>query len=87
MAIIILLVVLLAALVQLVCAIFVYIHAFQQSVGTGFLVLCVPCYIFFYIHDQFQHEHKQTIVTLFYASIAVNVVMRMLGMAIGRGSY
>lgn len=69
---------------QLVCAIFVYIHAFQQSVGTGFLVLCVPCYIFFYIHDQFQHEHKSTIVALFYGSIAVNVLVRILGVTMGR---
>lgn len=61
-------------LVQLVAAIFIYIHAFQRSVGTGFMVLCIPCYIFYYLHTEFEHPQKQTIMMAFYGGLALNVL-------------
>ncbi|MBL8913107.1 MAG: hypothetical protein JNM17_20595 [Archangium sp.] len=61
-------------IVQLVCSIFILIHAFQKSVGTGFMVLCIPCYIFYYLHTEFQHEKKDQIVMAFYGGLALNLI-------------
>lgn len=45
--------------------IFIILHAFGRSVGTGFLVLLVPCYILYYSFSQFEHARKGVIVGLF----------------------
>lgn len=45
-----------------VCWIILIVHAFQRSVGTGFLSLCVPCYILYFAFAQFEHPKKGLIV-------------------------
>ncbi len=50
------------SLVTLVASIFIYIDAFQKSVGKGFMVLCIPCYILYYMFNEFQHPKKQQII-------------------------
>lgn len=87
MAMVLLLVGAIGGIVQLVCSIFILIHAFQKSVGTGFMVLCIPCYIFYYLHTEFQHEKKDTIVMAFYGGLALNLVGRLGAVALtgGRG--
>lgn len=49
-------------LIGFVCSIFVIAHAFRRSVGTGFMVLCVPCYSVYYAFSQFEHRQKGLIV-------------------------
>lgn len=49
-------------LIGFVCSIFVIAHAFRRSVGTGFMVLCVPCYSVYYAFSQFEHRRKGLIV-------------------------
>jgi hypothetical protein len=68
----------LCSLVMLVAAIFVYIHAFQKSVGKGFMVLCIPCYILYYLHTEFEHPKKPLITKVFYAGLAGNVVAQVI---------
>ncbi|MBX3271211.1 MAG: hypothetical protein KF729_13170 [Sandaracinaceae bacterium] len=50
------------ALVGLVCNIIILIHAFKSSVGEGFLCLCVPCYILYYMFAKFEHPQKGLII-------------------------
>lgn len=54
----------LLALISVVAWIFIILHAFQRSVGTGFLVLCVPCYVLWYAFSQFEHPKKGLILAV-----------------------
>jgi hypothetical protein len=38
------------ALVSLAATIIVLVSAFRESVGTGFLTLCVPFYVFYFVY-------------------------------------
>jgi benzodiazapine receptor len=44
------------------CAALILVHAFRRSVGTGFMVLCIPCYILYYAFSQFEHGRKNLII-------------------------
>lgn len=44
------------------CSIFVLVHAFKRSIGTGFMVLCVPFYCLYYAFSQFEHRQKGMIL-------------------------
>lgn len=70
-------------LIGFVCSIFVLAHAFRRSVGTGFMVLLVPCYILYYAFSQFEHRFKGLIIAgyigcftlgAFFEAIATRVV-------------
>jgi benzodiazapine receptor len=50
------------SLVGFVCNIIVLIHAFKDSVGEGFLCLCVPCYGLYYMFAKFEHPNKGLII-------------------------
>ncbi|MBW2523575.1 MAG: hypothetical protein JRI23_05345 [Deltaproteobacteria bacterium] len=67
----------LGALIALVCAIRVLIAAFQESVGQGFLSLCVPFYIFYYVFGRWEHEQK----TMWGIGLIVGVVLEIIGSA------
>jgi hypothetical protein len=66
-------------LVTLVCAIFLFIHAFRRSVGTGMMVLLIPCYILFYAFSQFEHPRKNLILAGFFSSSVLAAVFLGLG--------
>jgi hypothetical protein len=55
----------LLSLVGFVGWLFIIIHAFKNSVGQGFLSLCVPFYILYYAFAKFQHPKKGLIIALF----------------------
>ena len=40
------------------CSLVVLVHAFRRSLGTGVMVLCVPCYNLYYAFSQFEHPRK-----------------------------
>jgi translocator protein len=44
------------------CSVFVLKHAFGRSLGTGFIVLCVPWYNLYYSFSQFEHPRKGLIL-------------------------
>ncbi len=69
----------LSGLVALVCAAFLLIHAFRRSVGTGVMVLLIPCYMLFYAFSQFEHPRKGLIVAGFVASTVLAAVFLGLG--------
>jgi benzodiazapine receptor len=72
----------LCALIGLVSSIFILIDAFQKSVGKGFMVLCIPCYIIYYLSSEFEHPKKSLIVTGWIigvvGNILVNIVTRVM---------
>jgi len=59
----------------MICALFIYIHAFRRSVGTGFMVLLIPCYIFVYAFSQFEHVRKNVIVPGLCASAGLSLIL------------
>lgn len=74
-------------LVALVCEIIILIHAFKRSVGTGFMVLCIPCYILYYAFAQFEHPQKNLIVGGLIASLVLSSVFYGAGQAMMVRSY
>lgn len=49
-------------LVSFVISIIILIHAFQTSVGQGFLCLCIPFYVLYYAFARFQHPKKNVLL-------------------------
>jgi translocator protein len=66
-------------LITLVCAIFLFIHAFRRSVGTGMMVLLIPCYILLYAFSQFEHPRKNLILAGFFGCSVLAAVFLGLG--------
>lgn len=61
-----------------VCAAMILIHAFRRSVGTGFMVLCIPCYLLYYAFSQFEHGKKSLIITGLVGGLALAGAMRAM---------
>ncbi len=66
-------------LVTLVCAAVLLVHAFRRSVGTGMMVLLIPCYILFYAFSQFEHPRKNLILAGFFGCSLLAAVFLGLG--------
>jgi hypothetical protein len=62
----------------LACAAMVLIHAFRRSVGTGFMVLCIPCYILYYAFSQFEHGRKSLIIAGLVGGLTLAGAMRAM---------
>jgi len=67
--------------IAVVCFAFVLVHAFQRSVGTGFMVLCIPIYNVVYGFTQFEHRYKGAILAGWIGGFVVGVLLRTLGLA------
>ncbi len=66
-------------IVTLVCAVLLLVHAFRRSVGTGMMVLLIPCYILFYAFSQFEHPRKNLILAGFFGCSVLAAVFLGLG--------
>jgi hypothetical protein len=78
-------VVLLGILLQVVavgCFVPVLVHAFRRSVGTGFMVLCLP-YTLYYAFSQFEHRYKGGLLAGWLGGLVVGVVLRAVGLKLG----
>ncbi len=64
---------------SLVCAIFMLVHAFRRSLGTGMMVLLVPFYLPVYAFSQFEHSRKNLVVATFFASSVLAAIFLGLG--------
>ncbi|RKG98441.1 hypothetical protein D7V97_33000 [Corallococcus sp. CA053C] len=64
---------------SLVCAVILVMHAFRRSVGTGVMVLLIPCYMLVYAFSQFEHPRKNLIVAGFLASTVLTAVFLGMG--------
>jgi hypothetical protein len=65
--------------ITLVCAAFLLVHAFRRSLGTGMMVLLVPCYVLVYAFSQFEHPRKNLILAGFFGSSVLAAVFLGLG--------
>ena len=64
-------------LVSFICNIIILVHAFKSSVGEGFLCLCVPCFILYYMFAKFEHPQKALIIAgSLGAGTIANVILR-----------
>jgi hypothetical protein len=66
------------ALISFGCSVFILIHAFQRSLGTGVMVLCIPCFMVYYAFSQFEHRRKAVIVSTWLASLVLTCVLYTL---------
>ncbi len=62
-----------------ICAALIFVHAFQRSVGTGFMVLCIPCYILYYAFSQFEHQRKNLIIAALAGGLVLAGALRAVG--------
>jgi hypothetical protein len=60
------------------CSLFVIVHAFRRSVGTGFMVLFVPFYVVYYSFTQFEHPRKGAILAGFLGCLSLGGVLQSL---------
>jgi hypothetical protein len=61
------------------CFLPVLLHAFRRSVGTGFMVLCLPVYTPYYAFSQFEHRFKGPLVAGWLGGLVLGVVLRTVG--------
>lgn len=76
----------LAIFVSVGCFALVLLHAFQRSVGTGFMVLCIPVYNLYYGLTQFEHARRGLILAGWMGLFVVGVMLRALGTQLARGA-
>ena len=80
--------VVLSLLLQLVCVAcfgLVLVHAFQRSLGTGFMVLCLPIYQFVYGFKQFDHRFKGLVLAGWLGGGLLAISLRALGVRMAAG--
>ena len=68
-------------LLGVVCYAFILLHAFQRSVGTGFIALCLPPYLVYYSFSQFEHRRKGLILAGFFGGFVLGIVLRGAGLS------
>ena len=66
-------------LVSVTCAVLVLAHAFQRSLGTGFMVLFIPIFTVYYGFAQFEHRQKGLILAGAFGALIAGIVLRTLG--------
>ena len=70
---------LICILLSAVCFLFILIHAFRRSVGTGVIVLCIPFYNLYYGLMQFEHRYKNLIIPGWLGGFGLGAVLLTLG--------
>lgn len=68
--------------VSTLCFALVLVHAFQRSVGTGFMVLCLPIYTLYYGFSQFDHRRKGLVLAGWLGALVLGVVLRVVGQSV-----
>ncbi len=71
---------LLLQFLALTCFVFVLIHAFQRSVGTGFMVLLIPIVTVVYGFSQFEHRFKGPILAGWLGGFVAAIVLRTMAL-------
>lgn len=71
-------------LLSVACFTLVLVHAFQRSIGTGFMVLCIPLYNVYYGFSQFEHRRKGVVLVGWLLGLVLAVALRGLGLSASR---
>lgn len=72
---------LLLIFLSVLCFALVLVHAFQRSVGTGFMVLLLPVYSLYYGFSQFDHRRKGLVLAGWLGAFVLGVVFRVVGVS------
>ncbi|MDD9935324.1 MAG: hypothetical protein OXT09_17055 [Myxococcales bacterium] len=64
-----------------VCQIIILVHAFKESLAQGFLSLCVPFYILYYMFAKFEHDKKAMIIGIALGGAIVGNILMQVGVA------
>ena len=75
----------LCSLAAFVCWVIIMIAAFQESVGQGFLCLCIPLYIFYFAFACYQSEKKGMIVGIMVGGWILSIILQLAGGGLGAG--
>lgn len=63
----------------------ILLHAFNRSLGTGFLVLCLPLYNVYYGFSQFEHRLKGVVLAGWLGAGVLGAgVLRWVGVALSQ---
>lgn len=76
---------LLFSLVGAVGGIWILIEAFKVSVAEGFLTLCVPCYVFYFVFAKLDHPQKGLIVTLWLGGSIMGGILQGVAQSLATG--
>src|SRR5262245_12747069 len=68
------------AAVSAAACVLILVHAFRRSVGTGVMVLCIPCYMAYYAFSQFEHRLKNAIVACWLAGLLLAATFTSIGL-------
>ncbi len=64
-----------AALYALAVHIIVVVSAFRESVGTGFLTMCVPFYAIYYV---FRVSENDTLKLLYGTAVVLQIILKFI---------
>ena len=60
----------------------VLVHAFQRSIGTGFIVLCLPIYNVYYGFSQFEHRRKGVVLAGWLGAGVLGIALRWVAVSV-----
>lgn len=64
----------------------ILVHAFQRSIGTGFIVLCLPIYNVYYGFSQFEHRRKGLVLAGWIGGLVLGVILQKVGISVAAQS-
>ena len=73
---------LLLIFVSVVCFALILVHAFQRSIGTGFIVLCLPIYNVYYGFSQFEHRWKGVVLAGWLGAGILGIALRWVAISV-----
>ena len=73
---------LLLIFVSVVSYALILVHAFQRSIGTGFIVLCLPLYTVYYGFSQFEHRWKGLVLAGWLGAGVLGIALRRVAISV-----
>lgn len=65
---------LVGSITMFVLSIVILVAAFKKSVGTGFLCLCIPFYIYFFVFARYQSPKKKLMISLWLGAHVLYII-------------
>jgi translocator protein len=74
------------SLIAVACYALVLIHAVRRSIGTAFMVLCIPFYNLYYGFSQFEHRRKGLILAGWLGGLVMGIMLRVASLRLTGGT-
>ncbi len=72
-------------LASLVGGIIILVAAFKESVGQGFLSLCVPFYVFYFAFAKYESDKKSIVIAVWLGGVVVQIIGTLIAISAGAG--